>query len=61
MIEVYGTTLASVGEIKRGMLLRRLASFQVVVDVRLIEDDGVRTRRRWNDYARIEGLVEVAR
>jgi hypothetical protein len=63
MIEVYGTTFASVGEIKRGMLVRRLASYQVVVDMRLIEDDGVRI---WlDDDATItlgsKGLVEVAR
>jgi hypothetical protein len=63
MIEVYGTTFARVAEIKRGMLVRRLASFQVVVDVRLIEDDSVRI---WLDDGRTltlgaEGLVEVAR
>ena len=63
MIEVYGTTFARVGEIKRGMLVRRLAGFQVVVDVRWIEDSGIRL---WlDDGATItlgsEGLVEVAR
>ncbi|HVR45236.1 MAG TPA: hypothetical protein VMT95_01150 [Candidatus Binatia bacterium] len=42
MIEVYGTTFARVKEIKRGMLVRRLAGFRVVVDVRLIEDDATR-------------------
>jgi hypothetical protein len=42
MIEVYGTTFACGGEVKRGMLVRRLAGFHVVVDVQLIEDDGVR-------------------
>jgi transposase len=42
MIEVYGTTFACVGEIKRGMLMRRLAGFHVAVDVRPIEDNGVR-------------------
>jgi hypothetical protein len=34
VIEVYGTTLACIREIKRGMLVRRLAGFHVVVDVR---------------------------
>jgi hypothetical protein len=63
MIEVYGTTFARVGEIKHGMLARRLAGFHVVVDVRLIEDTGVRI---WLDYGGTitlgsEGLVEVAR
>jgi hypothetical protein len=63
MIEVYGTTFACVGEIRRGMLVRRLASFHVVVDVRLIEDDGVRV---WLDDGGTitlgsKGLVEVAR
>jgi hypothetical protein len=63
MIEVYGTTFACVGEIKRGMLVRRLAGFHVVVDVKSIEDDGIRI---WlDDGATItlgsEGLVEVAR
>jgi hypothetical protein len=63
MIEVYGTTFARVSEIKRGMLVRRLAGFHVVVDVRSIEDDGVRI---WLDNGRTftlgsNGLVEVAR
>ena len=63
MIKVYGTTFARVGEIKRGMLVRRLAGFHVVVDVGLIEEDGVRI---WlDDGATItlgsEGLIEVAR
>ena len=63
MIEVYGTTFARVEEIKRGMLVRRLAGFHVVVDVRSIEDSGIRL---WlDDGATItlgsEGLVEVAR
>ena len=63
MIEVYGTTYACVGEVKRGMLVRRLAGFHVVVDVQLIEDDGVRICL--DDGATItlgsKGLVEVAR
>lgn len=63
MIEVYGTTFARVEEIKRGMLVRRLAGFHVVVDVRTIEDNGVRL---WLDDGGTitlgsEGLVEVAR
>ena len=63
MIEVYGTTFAHIEEIKRGMLVRRLAGFHVVVDVRSIEDSGIRL---WlDDGATItlgsEGLVEVAR
>jgi hypothetical protein len=63
MIEVYGTTFAHIEEIKRGMLVRRLAGFHVVVDVRSIEDSGIRL---WlDDGATItlgsEGLIEVAR
>jgi hypothetical protein len=63
MIEVYGTTFARVGEIKRGMLVRRLAGFHVVVDVRVIEDSGIRL---WLDDGGTitlgsKGLVEVAR
>jgi hypothetical protein len=42
MISVYGTTTAHVSEIARGMLVRRLAGFHVVVDITAIEDDGVR-------------------
>jgi hypothetical protein len=41
VIEVYGTTFARVTEVKRGMLVRRLAGFHVVVDLRVIEDDAV--------------------
>ena len=63
MIEVYGTSFARITEIKRGMLVRRLAAFRVVVDVRLIEDDATRL---WLDDGstitlRGGGLVEVAR
>ncbi|HET6276260.1 MAG TPA: hypothetical protein VFE16_10065 [Candidatus Cybelea sp.] len=63
MISVYGTTFAHVSEISRGMLVRRLAGFHVVVDVKSIEDGGVRI---WlSDGSTItlgcEGLVEVAR
>ncbi|HVR45279.1 MAG TPA: hypothetical protein VMT95_01370 [Candidatus Binatia bacterium] len=63
MIEVYGTTFAHIEELKRGMLVRRLAGFHVVVDVRSIEDSGIRL---WlDDGATItlgsEGLIEVAR
>ena len=42
MIEVYGTTLPSIREIKRAMLVRRLAGFHVVADVRTIELDAIR-------------------
>jgi hypothetical protein len=63
MMEVYGTTFARVTEVKRGMLVRRLAGFHVVVDVRLIEDDA--TRLWLDDGSTItlgaRGLVEVAR
>jgi hypothetical protein len=63
MIEVYGTTFARITEIKRGMLVRRLTAFHVVVDVRLIEDDA--TRLWLDDGSTITlgggGLVEVAR
>jgi hypothetical protein len=41
MIEVYGFPLR-VEEIRRGTLVGRLAGFHAVVDVRLIEDNGVR-------------------
>lgn len=63
MIEVYGTTLACVGEVKRGMLVRRLAGFREVVNVRTFELDAVRL---WlEDGSTItlgaEGLVEIAR
>ena len=63
VIEVYGTTLACITEIKRGMLVRRLAGFHVVVDVRTIEENVVRL---WLDDGSTitlgaEGLVEIAR
>jgi hypothetical protein len=63
MIEVYGTTFARITEIKRGMLVRRLVAFHVVVDVRVIEDDAARL---WLDDGSTitlgsSGLVEVAR
>jgi hypothetical protein len=63
MISVYGTTFARVSEIARGMLVRRLAGFHVVVDISAIEDNGIRI---WlSDGSTItlgpEGLVEVAR
>jgi hypothetical protein len=63
MIEVYGTTFARVTEVTRGMLVRRLAGFHVVVDVRLIEEDATRL---WLDDGStitlgVTGLVEVAR
>ena len=63
VIEVFGTTLACIREIKRGMLVRRLAGFHVVVDVRTIEEDAVRL---WLDDGSTitlgeKGLVEIAR
>jgi hypothetical protein len=63
MIEVYGTTFARITEIKRGMLVRRLAAFHAVVDVCPIED---RATRLWLDDGSTitlgaRGLVEVAR
>ena len=63
MISVYGTTFAHVSEIARGMIVRRLAGFHVVVDTKAIEDSG--TRLWLSDGSTItlgpEGLVEVAR
>ena len=56
-------TFACVDETKRGMLVRRLAGFHVVVDVRSIGDNGVRL---WLDDGGTitlgsEGPLEVAR
>jgi hypothetical protein len=63
MLSVYGTTFAHVSEIARGMLVRRLAGFHVVVDIKAVEDIG--TRLWLGDGSTItlgtEGLVEVAR
>jgi hypothetical protein len=63
MISVYGTTFAHVSEIARGMLVRRLAGFHVVVDTKAIGDSG--TRLWLSDGSTItlgpERLVEVAR
>jgi hypothetical protein len=42
MLSVYGTTFAHVSEIARGMLVRRLAGFHVVVDIKAVEDTGTR-------------------
>ena len=63
MISVYGTTFAHASEISRGMLVRRLAGFQVVVDVKSIEDGGVRLWLSDGNTITLgrEGLVEVAR
>jgi hypothetical protein len=63
MISVYGTTFAHLRQIARGMLVRRLAGFYVVVDIAPLEDDGVRI---WlSDGSTItlspEALLEVAR
>ena len=41
MISVYGTTFAHVSEISRGMLVRRLAGFHVVIDIAAIEGEGI--------------------
>jgi hypothetical protein len=63
MLSVYGATFAHVSEIARGMLVRRLAGFHVVVDIKAVEDIG--TRLWLSDGSTItlgaEGLVEVAR
>lgn len=63
MISVYGTTFAHVSEISRGMLVRRLAGFQVAVDVKSIEDGDVRLWLSDGNTITLgrEGLVEVAR
>ena len=63
MISVYGTTFAHVSEISRGMLVRRFAGFHVVVDVKSIEDDGVRLWLSDGSTFTLgdDGLVEVAR
>jgi len=63
MTEVYGTTFASIREIRRGMLVRRLAGLHVVVDIRTIEKDAIRL---WlEDGSTItlgpKALVEIAR
>jgi hypothetical protein len=63
MLSVYGTTFAHVSEIARGKLVRRLAGFHVVVDIKAVEDTG--TRLWLSDGSTItlgaEGLVEVPR
>ena len=63
MISVYGTTFAQVSEIARGMLVRRLARFHIVVDIKAVEGTG--TRLWLSDGGTITlgaaGLVEVAR
>ena len=63
MISVYGTTFAHVSEIARGMLVRRLAGFHVVVDIASFEDDGIRIWLSEGSTITLgpEGLVEVAR
>ncbi|MHB8432250.1 MAG: hypothetical protein ACYDCA_01355 [Candidatus Tyrphobacter sp.] len=62
MIEVYGTTLALITEIKPAMLIRWLAAFHVVVDVQQVDE----AIRLWLDNGETitlgpTGLVEVAR
>jgi hypothetical protein len=61
VIEVYGTTLACITEIKRGMLVRRLAGFHVVVDVRTIEGDAVRLWLDDGSTITLGANVEIAR
>ncbi len=63
MIEVYGTTFALITEIKLGMLVRWLASFHVVVDVRSVDDGAIRLWLDDGDTITLgpAGLVEVAR
>lgn len=63
MIEIYGTTLAGIGEIKRGMLVRRLTGFHEVVDICMVEKNGIRL---WLDNSNaitrgVTGFVEIAR
>ncbi|MFY9664352.1 MAG: hypothetical protein WAK19_07850 [Candidatus Cybelea sp.] len=63
MISVYGTTFAQVSKIARGMLVRRLPGFHILVDIKAVESTG--TRLRLSDGSTMtlgpEGLVEVAR
>lgn len=63
MIEIYGTTFGRITEIRRGMLVRRLTGFHVVVDMNVI---GENANRLWLDDGSTitlgsTGLVEVAR
>lgn len=64
MTEAYGTTFASIGEIRAGgLLVHRLAGFHVVVDTRTIEKVAIRL---WlEDGTTItlgpKALVEIAR
>jgi hypothetical protein len=58
-----GHNFAHVSEISRSVLVRRIAGFHVVVDLKSVENGGVRL---WlNDGSTItlghDGLVEVAR
>jgi hypothetical protein len=63
MIEVYGTTLALISEIKPAMLIRWLAAFHVVVDVQQIDEGAIRLWLDNGDTITLgpTGLVEVAR
>ena len=63
MISVYGTTFAHVREIARGMLVRRLGGFYVVVDIAPFEDDGIRIWLSNGSTITLgrDGLVEAAR
>jgi hypothetical protein len=63
VIEVYGTTLALITEIKPAMLVRWLAGFHVVVDVQRVDDGAIRVWLDDGDTITLgpTGLVEVAR
>jgi hypothetical protein len=63
MIEVYGTTLALITEIKPAMLVRWLAAFHVVVDVHGVDDGAIRLWLDNGDTITLgpSGLVELAR
>jgi hypothetical protein len=63
MIEVYGTTLALITEIKPAMLVRWLAAFHVLVDVHGV-DEGANPLCLDNGHTITlgpTGLVEVVR
>lgn len=54
---------AGIGEIKRGMLVRRLTGFHVVVDIGTVEQHAIRLRLDDGNAIThgVTGLVEVAR
>jgi hypothetical protein len=62
MIEIYGTIFGRITEITRGMPVRRLTGFHVVVDINVIGENAIRL---WLDDGSTimlgsTGLVEVA-